>query len=188
MSGRSDPKLDGAIGAAREDPWLARVEFATHGTEACGFLWSVRFEDFDWDNQCVLKEVIEHHSIKDVDGAIIRATGEEWVLLTEVNLTNGLVVILQVLVWRAAHVHIEPDDLFIICAENEVVALRVNADARYPLGACLVFVHHALLLEVVLEHGLMCGDHKVWLRWVECHGLNDTLGLREGSLRGGLRY
>jgi hypothetical protein len=38
-------------------------------------------------------------------------------------------VVLQVLVGSGAHVHVEPDDLLVVGAQDEVVALGMDVDA-----------------------------------------------------------
>ena len=96
-------------------------------------------------------------------------------------------MILEVLIRLSTHVHIEPHDLLIVSTEDKVVALRMQCYRRNPLRSRLILVDHGLLLEVVLEHSLMCGNEEVRLRRMELHGLNDTLGLSEWSLRRGLR-
>lgn len=98
-------------------------------------------EDLDWDDQGILQKVVENHSIEDINTAVIGATGEERVFGAEVNLADGLVVVFEVFVGCGPHVHVEPDDLLVVGAENEVVALRVDGQRGDPLGSRLELSH-----------------------------------------------
>ena len=95
-------------------------------------------------------------------------------------------MILKVLIRLCTHVHIEPHDLLVVGTKDEIVSLRVQCNRRDPLRSRLILVDHGLLLEVVLEHSLMCGNEEVRLGRMELHGLHDALSLSEGSLRRGL--
>lgn len=179
----SNPELDSALAATGEDPGLCRVELAVHGSEAAGLVRRVRLQYLDWDYQCVLQQVIEDHAIEHVDRAVVTTRREKRVLCAILDLADSLVVVLQVLIRSGAHVHVEPYDLFIIGPQDKVIALGMHGYRRNPLGTCLVLSHHGLLLEVVLEHSLMCCYQEMRLSRVELHRLHYSLGLREGSLR-----
>jgi len=104
------------------------MEFAIHGSQTCGFVWLMSTEDLYWNYECILKQVIENHSIEDVHRSIIRGRGKQGILLRESHLANGLVVILQVLIRLGAHVHIKPHNLLVIGSQDEVVTLGMKGN------------------------------------------------------------
>lgn len=179
----SNPELDCALAATGEDPGLGRVELAVHCTKTWGLVGWMRLQYLDWNDKCILEQIIEDHSVEDIHWAIITAWSEERVLGTELHLTNGLIMILQVLIGRWAHIHVKPDDLLVISTKNKVITLRMNGDRWDPFGSRLKLGNHRLLLQVVLEHSLMSCNEEVRLGRVELHSLDYTLGLSKGSLR-----
>jgi hypothetical protein len=90
----SNPELDSALTSTSEDPRLCWVELAVHCSEARGLVGRMRFQDLHWNNQGILKQVIEDHAVEDIDRAVITARCKERVFGTVLNLTNGLVMIL----------------------------------------------------------------------------------------------
>ena len=74
----------------------------------------MRLKNLDWDYKRILQKIIVDLSIEYIDSSIITTTGEEWVLLRELDIPNSFIVILQTLVWLRSHVDIEPDDLLVI--------------------------------------------------------------------------
>ena len=83
----------------------------------------------------------------------------------------------------AAHVHVEPQDFLVVGAEDEVVALWVNANTGNPLGSRLVFVYDRLLLKVVLEDDRLRASEEVRLRGMESDCLDDAFSRAERFLR-----
>ena len=159
------------------------MELAAHRAKARSFVRLVSLQDLHRDDQCVLQEIVENHTVEDINRAIVRATGKERVFLREIHRADSLIMVLQVLVRSSAHVHIEPDNFLVVSAEDEVVTLWMNRDRRYPLCSGLILIDDRLLLKVILEHLLMGSNEEVGLCWMELHRLNDTLSLSEGSLR-----
>lgn len=104
------------------------MELAAHGAQSAGLVGRVRLQNLDWHDQGVLQEVVEDHAVEDIDATVVRAGGEEGVLLTEVYLANSLIMVLQVLIWSRPHVHVEPNYLLVIGTEDEVVPLGVDRD------------------------------------------------------------
>ena len=90
----------------------------------------------------------------------------------ERNITNRFVVILQRLVRLRSHVQVEPDDLLVVSAEDEVVTLRMHRDRTNPLAAGAVLGDDGLLLEIILEHLHVCRHEEVRLRRMEADGLH----------------
>lgn len=100
-----------------------------------------------------------------------------------IHVTDRLVVVLQTLVgFLATHVHVEPEYFFVVGADDQVVTLGVDGDARDPLGTRLVLFDNRLHLQVVLEDRDVGCREEVRLSRMEGHALDDALGLREGLL------
>ena len=59
----------------------------------------MRLKNLDWDYKRILQKIIVDLSIEYIDSSIITTTGEEWVLLRELDIPNSFIVILQTLVW-----------------------------------------------------------------------------------------
>jgi len=185
----SDPEFHLTIGSSSEEPGLVGMPFASHGSE---FGWSnifgdvSIFEHFDGSDQSVDKEIVVNHGVEDVQTAVIRSTGKERPFaLMEGNISNSLIVILHVFVRLRAHIHIEPNDLFIVGSQNEIVSLGVDGNGGNPLRARLVFSDDRLFLKIILEHSLDCAGKEVRLGGVESHASHDTLSLGERLLGGG---
>ena len=106
-------------------------------------------EHLDGHYKRILQQVIVHHSVENVDGAVVTSAREQRVLgvLVEAHFTDGFVVVLQRLVRRLTrHIHVEPEHFLVVCAKDEVVALRVHADAGDPFGARAILADNRLLL------------------------------------------
>ena len=102
------------------------MKLAIHRSEPVHLIRYVSLEDFNWNDQSVLKQIVEDLAVEDVDTAIITATCEEGIFVTIVYLSDCFIVIFKVFVRRPTHVHVEPDDLLIVGTEDEVVTLRMN--------------------------------------------------------------
>ena len=83
-------------------------------------------QDLYWHYEGVLQQVVIHLAIEDVDCAVVTAARKQRVLLRKLHIPNGLVVVLQILVWLRSHVNIEPDDLLVVGSQDEIVPIGMH--------------------------------------------------------------
>lgn len=108
------------------------MELAVHCSKTICFVCLMTLENFNWNDECILEEVIENKSIEDIDTPIITAAGEQRILLREVDVPDRLVMVLKILIGLRPHIHVEPDDLFVVCTKDEVVSFWMDRDTANP--------------------------------------------------------
>lgn len=91
-------------------------------------------------------------------------------------------MVAQGLVWRVLEIQIEPANTAIMGTDNNIVALRMNADTGVDLSSTDQFFTHRLLLKVVYI-GIFGGDkEKERLLGMEENFLYITFALLKGFL------
>jgi len=156
---------------------------ASHRSQiAC--LIHMRLDYLHWDNQCVLQQIIVHHSVKNINRTIIACAREQRELaLMEIDIADCLVVVLKALIGLfTRHVHIEPKDLLVVSAQNQIITLGMDRNAGDPLGTGFIFLDYGLLLQVVLEDADLSGCKEVRFGRMEGKALYDAFCLGERFL------
>lgn len=104
----------------------------------------------------------------------------------EIDIADCLVVVLKALIGLfTRHVHIEPKNLLVVSAQNQIIALGMDGNAGDPLGTGFIFLDYGLFLQVVLEYADLSGCKEVGFGRMEGKALYNAFGLGERFLGGG---
>ena len=134
MARNIDIHPNGVIGSCRNNPRLCRMELRIENSKI--ILNLVSTKNLQRHDQRIVYKITTLHSkqppllingsMEDVNGAIIRASAHERVLLVELNLSYSLLVISKCFEGRGSEVEIEPGESSIEASYNEIISARMN--------------------------------------------------------------
>ena len=134
-------------------------------------------ENFNGNDHGVLQQIVINHPIENIDCSIVTTGSKQWISWWKLNVSDGLVVIFQTLVWLWTHINIKPHNFPIICSKNKIVTARMYRYTWDPFATRLILCDDRLFLQIVLENMHVCASKEVRLCWMERYRLNNTLWL-----------
>ena len=120
--------------------------------------------------------------MKNMNISVIRCRCHERVSAMILHSTQSFLVELQGLVRGRRKVQIKPDHATVVTADDEVIARRMDIDARQPLAAAQQLLDEFLLHEMINLDVLLGSHEEERTQWMEADRLHCSGGLGEGEL------
>ena len=106
----------------------------------------VRAQNLQRHDERVLVQICAHRTVEHVHGGVVRGGGEQRVLFVERHGANAVGVARHHLVRHVGEVHVEPLQLTVAPADDDVVAAGVCGEAGHAVPARHQLLHQALNL------------------------------------------
>lgn len=132
--------------------------------------------------QRVLQQVVVHHAVAHDDAAVVGAGCKERVPGVEGHGTQGLLVVPQHFVGLGGKVQVEPHQLAVVAATDDVVPCRVHSHAGHPLAVGHQLLGELLPQQVVDADAALGGHQQEGPGGVEGHTLHLPVATAEWTL------
>ena len=127
------PKFNVTVCPGGEEPGLEGMPLQGHNAEIV--VGSVPGQLLHGHDERVLQEVGVHHAVAHRDVLIVAGRGEERIPLVELDRSHRIGVVAQDLVGHAGQVQVEPLNLLVEGAQQQVVTARVHCHRGNPFSA-----------------------------------------------------
>lgn len=132
---------------------MLRVPVDVQDTQLLDHL--VALEHLDGHNDGVLHDIVDDLGMEDLQGSVVAGVGKQGELAMELDGADGLCVEAHRLEGAGGQLKLVPQQPAVVGADDEVVAARVDVEARDPAGTRLNDLDELLALQVVApDHAL----------------------------------